>query len=101
MYMKAYEGRRTIDGLTVTVNGEDLNDRQEVKPFSVAGIEWGYVGDAPKQLALALLCDHLGDNQAAIEKSETFMRDVVAVLDNDWTLSSDDIQAALDKQQTG
>lgn len=99
--MKAYEGRRTIDGLTVTVDGQDLHDRQDVKPFSVAGIEWGYVGDAPKQLALALLCDHLGDNRAAIDKSDSFMRDVVAVLDNDWTLNSDDIQNALDKQKTG
>lgn len=92
--MKAYEGRRTIDGLMVTVDGEILNDRQDVKSFSVPGIEWGYVGDAPKQLALALLCDHLDDNQLAIEKSDKFMRDVVAVLDNDWTLNSDDIQKA-------
>ncbi len=92
--MKAYEGRRTIDGLKVTVDGEILNDRQDVKSFSVAGIEWGYVGDAPKQLALALLCDHLDDNQLAIEKSDKFMRDIVAVLDNDWTLNSDDIQKA-------
>lgn len=93
--MKAYEGRRTIDGLKVTVDGEILNDRQDVKSFSVAGIEWGYVGDAPKQLALALLCDHLDDNQLAIEKSDKFMRDIVAVLDNDWTLNSDDIQKAI------
>lgn len=98
--MKAYEGRRTIDGLVVTVDGEILNDRQDVKSFSIAGIEWGYVGDAPKQLALALLCDHLDDNLLAIEKSDEFMRDVVAVLDNDWTLSSEDIQAAINQEQT-
>lgn len=97
--MKAYEGRRTIDGLMVTVDGEALNDRLDVKPFSVAGIEWGYVGDAPKQLALALLCDHLDNNQLAIEKSDGFMRDVVAVLDNDWTLNSNDIQEAINKEQ--
>lgn len=98
--MKAYEGHRTIDGLVVTVDGEILNDRQDVKSFSIAGIEWGYVGDAPKQLALALLCDHLDDNLLAIEKSDEFMRDVVAVLDNDWTLSSEDIQAAINQEQT-
>ncbi len=97
--MKVYVGRRTIDGLMVTVDGEVLDDRQSVKSFSVAGIEWGYVGDAPKQLALALLCDHLDDNQLAIEKSEAFMRHVVAVLDNDWTLSSADIQSAIIKEQ--
>lgn len=98
--MKAYEGRRTIDGLVVTVDGEILNDRQDVKSFSIAGIEWGYVGDAPKQLALAILCDHLDDNLLAIEKSDEFMRDVVAVLDNDWTLSSENIQAAINQEQT-
>ncbi len=98
--MKAYEGRRTIDGLVVTVDGEILNDRQDVKSFSIAGIEWGYVGDAPKQLALALLCDHLDDNALAIEKSDEFMRDVVAILDNDWTLNSENIQTAINKEQT-
>lgn len=98
--MKAYEGRRTIDGLVVTVDGEVLNDRQDVKSFSIAGIEWGYVGDAPKQLALGLLCDHLDDNALAIEKSDEFMRDVVAILDNDWTLNSENIQAAINKEQT-
>lgn len=97
--MKAYEGERTIDGLKVTVDGAELGDCQNVKQFSAAGIEWGYIGDAPKQLALALLCDHLGDEQAAIQKSDTFMRDVVAILDNDWTLNSGDIDAALNKQQ--
>jgi hypothetical protein len=98
--MKTYEGRRTIDGLVVTVDGEILNDRQDVKSFSIAGIEWGYVGDAPKQLALALLCDHLDDNALAIEKSDEFMRDVVAILDNDWTLNSENIQTAINKEQT-
>ncbi|MDB9704229.1 DUF6166 domain-containing protein [Rhodospirillales bacterium] len=98
--MKAYEGRRTIDGLVVTVDGEILNDRQDVKSFSIAGIEWGYVGDAPKQLALVLLCDHLDDNALAIEKSDEFMRDVVAILDNDWTLNSENIQTAINKEQT-
>jgi len=95
--MKTYAGIRTIDGLQVTVDGKPLDSRQDVHAFSDAGFEWGYTGDAPKQLALAILCDCLGDVDAALTATDDFMKNVVSVLDNEWTLSAEEIESALGK----
>jgi hypothetical protein len=91
--MTTYEGRRTIDGLVVTVDGKPLNEHYEVKRFTKYGFEWTYEGDSPQQLALAILFEHLGDKDRAIRLSEPFMKRIVANLDNDWTLGSDEIDA--------
>lgn len=93
--MKTYEGGRSLDGAVVTVDGEPLNPRFDIRKFSPAGFEWTYEGDGPRQLALAILADHLGDPAKALALTEAFMRDVVAVLDNAWSLTSDEIDAAL------
>jgi hypothetical protein len=93
--MKTYEGKRTIDGLVVTVDGNKLPEHDEVKRFTKQGFEWTYEGDSPQQLALAILFDHLGDQDRAIALSGPFMKDVVANLDNDWTLTGGDINAWL------
>jgi hypothetical protein len=89
--MRTYEGKRTIDGLVVTVDGKPLDPRYDVKRFTTWGFEWTYEGESPQQLALALLVDHLGDGQQAIRLSLPFMRKVVANLDNDWVLTSGDL----------
>ncbi len=93
--MKIYEGRRTIDGLVVTVDGTPLPEHYEVKRFTGFGFEWTYEGESPQQLALAILVDCLGDNDRAIRLSEPFMQEVVANLDNDWRLTGDEIEAAV------
>jgi hypothetical protein len=93
--MKTYEGRRTIDGLVVTVDGRPLSEHYEVKRFTRFGFEWTYEGESPRQLALAILVDHLGDNERAIRLSESFMKKIIANLDNDWRLSCAEIDAAL------
>lgn len=93
--MKSYEGKRTIDGLVVTVDGKRLDERYDVKRFTRFGFEWTYEGDSPQQLALAILVDHLGDPARAIALSEPFMKRVVANLDQDWRLSGDDVAAAV------
>jgi hypothetical protein len=93
--MKTYEGQRTIDGLVVTVDGKRLDEHYEVKRFTKFGFEWTYEGDSPRQLALAILFDHLGDKDRAIRLSEPFMKEIVANLDNDWTLSVDEIDRFL------
>ena len=91
--MKTYQGKRTIDGLGVTVDGKGLDEHYEVKRFARYGFEWTYEGDSPQQLALAILFDHLGDRDRAIRLSLPFMKTVVANLDNDWTLGGDDVEA--------
>ena len=59
--MKHYLGDRTIDGVKVTVDGGPLDPRLQVREFTRNGFEWSYEGPEPRQLALALLADHLGD----------------------------------------
>jgi hypothetical protein len=93
--MKMYQGKRTIDGLVVTVDGKPLSEHYEVRRFTKFGFEWTYEGDSPRQLALAILVDYLGDNDRAIRLSEPFMKQIVANLDNDWQLSGDEIDAAI------
>jgi len=92
---KVYEGSRSLAGALVTVDDQPLPPRYDLKRLSPAGFEWTYEGAGPAQLALALLADHLGDDQAALREYERFMREVVANLDNAWRLTSKDIDAAL------
>ncbi len=93
--MSTFEGRRTIDGLVVTVDGKRLDEHYAVKRFTTWGFEWTYEGPSPQQLALAVLMEHLGDSERAIRLSGPFMRKVVANLDNDWVLTGTDIDAAV------
>jgi hypothetical protein len=93
--MKTYAGKRTIDGLVVTVDGRPLDPHYEVKRFTRFGFEWTYEGESPQQLALAILVDYLGDDGKAIRLSAPFMKKVVANFDNDWELSGAEVDAAL------
>src|SRR5947207_11678774 len=93
--MKTYEGKRTIDGLVVTVDGERLDEHYEVERFTKYGFEWTYEGASPQQLALAILFDYLGDKDRAVALSKPFMKKIVANLDNDWSLGGGEIDAFL------
>lgn len=93
--MKTYTGDRTIDGIQVLVDGSRLATRAELKLYAEMGFEWGYEGPEPRQLAFALLVDHLGDARSAERLTDPFMTTVVANLDNVWSLSSADIDGAL------
>jgi hypothetical protein len=97
--MKTYAGKRTIDGLVVTVDGKRLDEHYEVKRFTKYGFEWTYEGANPQQLALAILFDYLGDKERAIGLSEPFMKEIVADLDQDWTLNGDEIDAFLRRRE--
>ncbi len=93
--MKTYVGDRTIDGIKVTVNGEPLAERCDIQQFTDLGFEWTYEGDSPRQLALAILADHLGDPAEALRLTEHFMKTVVADLPNEWKLTSSSIDDTL------
>ena len=75
----------------VTVDGNPLDTRYDLERFTDLGFEWSYEGDSPRQLALALLADCLGDDDARTFSSK-FMTLVIAELDNDWQLSEADIR---------
>ena len=93
--MKTYRGTRDIDGLKVTVDGQRLPEHYDIKQFTKWGFEWTYEGTSPQQLAFAILYDHLGDKARAIALSERFMKTVIADLDNDWTLTEEEVNRAI------
>jgi len=93
--MKRYVGDRTIDGVKVTVDGASLDPRTGVMEFTKNGFEWSYEGPEPRQLALAMLVDHLGDTERAKSLVEAFMQAVVANFENEWEMTSADIDDAL------
>jgi len=93
--MKVYAGDRTIDGIIVTVDGAPLDERTDLERFSETGFEWTYEGPEPRQLALAILANHLGDDARARALSEAFMREIVAYFDNTWEMTSADVDAAI------
>jgi hypothetical protein len=98
--MRIYQGKRTIDGIVVTVDGDRLPEHYEVKQFTNRGFEWTYEGTSPQQLALAILFDFSGDKNRAVALSGPYMKDVIANLDNDWQLTGDDVGAYL-RQHNG
>lgn len=94
--MKTYRGERTIDGIRVTADGAPLDPRFTARTISANGFEWSYEGREPAQLAFAILADHWGDPQRALRGYDAFMRAVVANFDNEWEMTSADIDAALE-----
>ena len=95
--MKIYEGERDMDGVQVTVNGTPLASRNDIRSFTHTGFEWGFVGPGPQQLALALLADHLGNDEQALALCRSFMERLTSQLDNAWRVTAADISAELER----
>ncbi len=92
---RIYKGERNIDGAEVTVDGEPLDTRLDLHTFTSRGFEWGYEGNGPKQLALAILADYFEDDAQAKAECRAFMSRVVAYFSNEWEMTSADIDLAL------
>src|SRR5258708_6991689 len=87
--MKTYRGRREKHVPEVTADGCHLDPRFDLWNHSPTGFEWGYGGSGPAQLALALLADHLTDDEEAVTLHQDFKRLVVARLPyRGWELTS-------------
>ncbi len=94
--MKRYAGRRQGYVVNVTVDGRRLNPRLDLWNHSPTGFEWGYGGSGPAQLALAILADHCGDDEQALNFYQRFKWAVIAELPHrEWTLNSEDIDRVL------
>ena len=92
---RTYRGERTIDGAEVTADGEPLDPRLDLHTFTSRGFEWGYEGDGPLQLALAILADYFQDDADAKAECRAFMARVVANFSNEWEMTAADIDLAL------
>ena len=100
--MKTYKGFREGYAATVRVDGSPLNPRLDLWNHSPTGFEWGYPGSGPAQLALAILADHLRNDDETIRLYQEFKRAVVANLDYEgWTLTSDQIERAVQALRNG
>jgi hypothetical protein len=108
--MKTYRGSRDDTGtsLSVTVrDGEEtmhhLPLRLDLKNHSPLGFWWGQSGSGAAQLSLALLADHLGNDVQALRHYVPFMGFLLKLQDGEgnpvaaWSLTSADIDAALDE----
>lgn len=94
--MKAYAGRREGHAVVVVLDGHPLDPRLDLWRHSPTGFEWGYGGSGPAQLALAILADHLGDDERALALYQRFKRAVVSHFPYaGWTLTSTQINHAL------
>ena len=95
-----YEGKRSHEGALVLRREGELPPtalpwRLDLVNHSPTGLEWGYGGSGPAQLALALLADALQDDEAALRLYQTFKWEVVASLPwQEWTLTQGDVQYA-------
>jgi hypothetical protein len=96
--MKRYEGKRQGYVVSVTVDGRRLNPRFDLWNHSPTGFEWGYNGSGPAQLALAILADHCGNNEQALNFYHRFKWAVVARFPHrSWRLTSGQIDLLLQK----
>ena len=90
-----YEGMRINGQTLVRVNGYPLNPRYDLRQHSPTGLEWGYGGSGPAQLALAILA-HEYDDEFAQMYYQDFKWAVIAHLpQRAWNLTSDEIQEAI------
>jgi Family of unknown function (DUF6166) len=99
--MKKYTGERTIDGISVQVDGQPLSPHYDQLKLTDHGFEWSYEGPEPSQLAFALLFDHLGDAAAAKNLHRAFMERIVANFDNEWEMTGADLDAAIAALRAG
>lgn len=67
----------------VFVNGEPLDPRLDLKSHSPTGFAWGYRGSGPSQLALAIMADHLKDDETALRLYQDFKEAFVATTPED------------------
>lgn len=98
--MSVYTGERTIDGPVVTKDGLAFGTGAE-PIYSEIGLDWGFVGGPSKQLAFALLYDHLTDSFRARCLVEAFTIHISSNLANEWELDSDDLEEIVRKLEGG
>jgi hypothetical protein len=103
--MKVYMGIRGADGIArVQVAEPDkpgrlLAPRTDLFKHCATGLDWGYSGSGPKQCALAVLADALGDDVRAIRVHGGFHFYVIAALPRHlpWNLMEGQVIAIVEE----
>ncbi len=104
--MKTYTGYRlpgeqdTAGPGLITVHQEGQTPRPLDPRFDLRqaadGMNWGYGGSGPAQLALALAADVLGDSEAALAVHRRLKSRLVAALPRDgWALTEEQVRQAI------
>lgn len=65
---------------------------------SPTGMNWGYGGSGPADLALSLLAAVVGKN-VALQHYQKFKWDIVSKFDDNWSIMASDIRAWVDAQE--
>jgi hypothetical protein len=98
--MKTYVGKfengnyRVViedDDGTGRINYQELPLRLDLINKSPTGFSWGYNGSGPAQLALALLADAIGDEEA-LKIYQSFKNYYVVVLPSEWYAPAEEIR---------
>jgi hypothetical protein len=98
-----YIGRRTKEGVSVTRESDDgtsqrLPLRLDLANKSPTGIEWGYNGSGPAQLALAVLSHAVGDRRA-LPNYQRFKFAVVGKLPRmGWVLTREEVTGWFERE---
>ncbi len=94
--MKTYTAKNLRE---VSVNGEALDPRLDLENKSPTGFAWGHSGSGPAQLALAILADHLGNDDTALQHFQDFKRAFIATAPEEgFSLTSEQIDAWVAEQ---
>ena len=98
---RMYRGKRTDEGWNkVTVNGEPLGPRTDLVKQEAPAFEWGYYGNGPLHLSVAMLADVVGDDKANTWR-ERFCRDLVSNFSDTWEMSAIEIKNYVEKHESG
>lgn len=78
-----------------------LDPRLDLRNHSPTGLEWGYGGSGPAQLALAILAQVVGEMHA-LACYHDYKWDVVAALPyKEWTITSEQVEEWVAKRRLG
>ncbi len=85
-----------MQGVIVNYNGRALNPRLDLRNHSPEGLEWGYNGSGPAQLALAICAHALGDDIAALSIYQEFKDRCVSEWKGEsWKICKDQVLVIL------
>jgi hypothetical protein len=107
MARRSYIGERDNDGVArVYVVHEDgkkemLKPRLDIVNHSPTGLEWGYGGSGPGQLAVAILADATGDDEVALRHHQAFKWNEIAFFEREesWAIKQESVLVWVSQQQ--